>query len=375
MNATDFCADLIRCKSVTPNDDGAIGRIADFLSAFGAETEILTFRSADGGNVVTNLFAKYGNSERKILGFLGHSDVVPAGDGWETDPFEAVRKDGFLIGRGAADMKGGIAAFCCAAARFAERPFDGTVEFFITGDEEKGSPEGIRSLIDSAVRNNRIPRDCLIGEPSSDLKTGDRIYIGHRGSMNVTVKSRGRQGHSAYPAAYKNSLSALCKYIAKIADFRWKHENQQFPTTNAEATMLFTDNYAVNVVPELSSANLNIRFGDDYTIDELKELILREAEGFEGLSFDFSVSGEAYCCNSEELKTLAAAAVKETIGVDPVFSTAGGTSDGRHMIRFCNVIELGLPDSTIHQKNEKIKIEDLENLEKIYLRFLEKYFA
>jgi succinyl-diaminopimelate desuccinylase len=193
--------------------------------------------------------------------------------------------------------------------------------------------------------------------------------------MNVTVKSRGRQGHSAYPANYRNSLSNLCRYITKISDFRWEHKNRGFPETNAEVTMLFTDNCAVNVVPEFSSANLNIRFGDNYTGETLKEILLREAEGFEGLSFDFCPSGEAYRCDNEELKALMAASVREIVGTDPVFSTGGGTSDGRHMIRHCNVIEFGLPDTAIHQKNESIRIADLENLEKIYLLFLEKYFA
>jgi succinyl-diaminopimelate desuccinylase len=360
---------------VTPNDDNALEYIAKFLSSAGFETEILIFQSKNGKNTVKNLFARHGNSREKVLGFVGHSDVVPAGDGWDSDPFSPIFRDGFLIGRGAADMKGGIAAFCCAASEFVKHPFGGTIEFFITGDEEIGSFEGIQSLIKWAAENNFIPHDCLIGEPTSNAQLGDRIYLGHRGSLNVTVKSHGKQGHSAYPSNYKNSLANLCKYVAKIGDYPWKHDDKRFPPINAEVTLLFCDNCAVNVVPEWSSANLNIRFGDDYNAEKLEAILRKEAESFGGLSFDFSSSGEAYYCDDARLKSMLSSSIVEVLGVNPSFSAAGGTSDGRYMIRHCSVIEFGLSDSAIHQKNEKIKIEDLKNLEKVYFSFLKKYFS
>ncbi|MDR0581117.1 MAG: succinyl-diaminopimelate desuccinylase [Holosporaceae bacterium] len=373
MDVISFCSDLIRCKSVTPQDDGALNLISNFLSAVGFETRILTFQSDDGRNVVKNLFAEYRNAGDKILGFIGHSDVVPAGEDWEVDPFAAIQKYGYLIGRGVADMKGGIAAFCCAAAQFVRQSFDGTIEIFITGDEEVGSSEGMQSLLKWATESNRIPQYCLIGEPSSDAQLGDRIYLGHRGSLNVEVKSFGKQGHSAYPGGYKNSLAALCKYIAKISDYPWKHEDKRFPKTNLEVTMLFTNNYAANVIPDLSTANLNIRFGADYTVEELKTILEQEAKSFDS-AFAFQPSGEAYYCNDEFLKNTLSGAITDIVGINPYFSAAGGTSDGRFMIRHCNIIEFGLPDATIHQKNEKVKLEDLKNLEKIYLLFLKKYF-
>ncbi|MDR0677419.1 MAG: succinyl-diaminopimelate desuccinylase [Holosporaceae bacterium] len=372
MDVLTFCSGLIRCQSVTPKDDGAIDYISLFLSSLGFETKILVFQSAN--NVIKNLFAKYGSSSQKILGFIGHSDVVPAGESWEVDPFSGIQKDGFLIGRGAADMKGGISAFCCAVQQFVQQPFDGTIEVFITGDEEIGSREGMPSLIKWTIENNAIPCHCLIGEPSSSTKLGDRVYLGHRGSLNVNVKSHGRQGHSAYPANYKNSLANLCKYIARISDYHWRHENKQFPETNLEATMLFTNNYATNVVPDFSSANLNIRFGDDYNTEKLKIILEEEAKCFDGLSFEYFPSGEAYYCNNDSLKEKLSSAIKETVGIDPTFSAAGGTSDGRFMCSYCDVIEFGLSDATIHQKNEKVKIKDLRNLELIYLSFLKKYF-
>jgi succinyl-diaminopimelate desuccinylase len=271
-------------------------------------------------------------------------------------------------------MKGGIAAFCCAVAEFIRSPFDGIIEFFITGDEEVGSPEGIRSLIKWAVDNRCIPQACIIGEPSSNIHLGDRVYLGHRGSINVVVKSQGKQGHSAYSENYINSLANLCKYIAKMSDYDWEYENKKFPRSNLEVTMLFTNNYAVNVVPDSSSANLNIRFGDDYTAEKLQAVMKQEALNFPDLSFEFIPSGEAYYCDNESLKAALSSAIEKITGITPDFSAAGGTSDGRFIVNHCDVIEFGVSDATIHQKNEKVKIEDLKNLEKIYLVFIEEYF-
>ncbi|MBR1735384.1 MAG: M20/M25/M40 family metallo-hydrolase, partial [Alphaproteobacteria bacterium] len=212
-----FCSKLIQCKSITPEDNGALDYIDKYLSEIGFDTKILTFTSSDGKNRIKNLFAKYksGMNSNKILGFLGHSDVVPAGDSWEVDPFGGILKDGYLYGRGVCDMKGGIAAFCVAVKNFIKQKseyFDGNIVVMITGDEEVGSKEGIRSLIDWCIQYEFLPNDCLIGEPSSDKTVGDRIYIGHRGSINVTAKAAGKQGHVAYQGNYVNSLSNLCKY-------------------------------------------------------------------------------------------------------------------------------------------------------------------
>jgi succinyl-diaminopimelate desuccinylase len=357
-------------------DGGAIDCIENFLSSVGFDTKILTFTSKDGSNTIKNLFARFSNIsdqlDKKVLGFLGHSDVVPAGDSWSVDPFAAVQRNGYLIGRGVSDMKGGIAAFCCAAATFVQRHFNGILEIFITGDEEVGSMEGVQSLIKWTKENDYLPSHCLIGEPSSDVFLGDRIFLGHRGSMNALVTAHGKQGHSACPANYKNSLTNLCKYVAKISAYPWKHEDKKFPCTNLEVTMLFTNNYAANVVPELSSANLNIRFGGDYSSQMLMEIL--EKEGNDGLSFNFNTSGEAYYCDNEVLKHVLTESIRETVGLNPYFSAAGGTSDGRFMLAHCDVIEFGLRDNTMHQKDEQVKIADLKNLERIYLAFLQRYF-
>lgn len=397
-----FCSNLIKAKSVTPNDDGALEYVKDYLIKAGFSAQILTFSSADESNSIKNLYAKYtpscassadnkdrdnANQRNKVLGFLGHSDVVPAGDGWQVDPFSAIQKDGYLYGRGVCDMKGGIAAFCCAVAEFIKEKngdpsssSDFSIVIMITGDEEIGSKEGVRSLLSWCKEFGTIPDDCLIGEPSSREKVGDRIYIGHRGSLNVRAKYKGKQGHIAYQGSYDNSLSKVCEYIAHMLKYEWKYEDKRFPKTNIEPTMLFTNNYAVNVAPDESSANLNIRYGADYTHEELQQILLNEAEKF-GVSLEFSASGDAYCCDNEKLKELLSESIKKvtkkitTDKIVPEFSCAGGTSDGRHMIQYCNIIEFGLQDACIHQKNEKVKVSDLVLLSEIYRDFLERYFG
>ena len=377
MDVVDFCTKLIKCQSVTPYDDGAIDCIDVFLSGIGFETKILQFKSEDGSNVVKNLFAKIGNPEKKTLGFLGHSDVVVPGDGWECNPFEGVQVAGHLVGRGVADMKGGIAAFCCAVAKFIDKnqdTFEGAIEFLITGDEEIGSYEGARSLIKWCDENGNIPDDCLVGEPSSFNNVGDHIYIGHRGSLNVSVKAFGQQGHVAYPEYYQNSLANICGYISQIKNYEWKHEDKRYPRTNLEPTMLFTNNYAENVVPDMSSARLNIRYGADYTAGDLKKICEKESKQYD-VVLDFTHSADPYISDDPALKNILSAAIADITGISPIYSCGGGTSDGRYIFPYCNVIEFGLPGSSIHQKNEKAKVDDLLILEKIYLSFIEKYFA
>lgn len=385
-----FCSDLIKCKSVTPTDDGVLERIRAYLLKAGFEVEILTFSSSDGKNPIKNLYAKYGSAgsgnpddpdsdSNKVLGFLGHSDVVPAGGDWEVDPFAATIKDGYLYGRGVCDMKGGIAAFCCAVSEFIKRSdFDkskNSIVIMITGDEEVGSPQGARALIDWCKEHGTMPRDCLIGEPSSNKEIGDRVYVGHRGSLNILAKSKGKQGHIAYLGSYKNSLADICNYVAHMMQYEWKHEDKSFPKTNLEPTMLFTNNYAVNVAPDESSVNLNIRYGSDYNCEELTKICLQESEKF-GISLEFSPSGDAYCCRAEGLRKVLEKAIRKTTDnrITPKFSCSGGISDGRYMLPYCNIIEFGLQDSCIHQKNEKAKLTDLVLLARIYDAFLDGYF-
>lgn len=372
MDVVQFCSGLINCCSVTPTNDGAIEYIASFLQQRGFQTKILEF--SEGENHVKNLFAKISRGQGKNLGFLGHSDVVPAGDGWDTPPFSATIVGDHLVGRGVTDMKGGISAFCVAVDKFlAEKNFEGSISFFITGDEEIGTYQGILSVLDWAVQNREIPDDCLIGEPSSFEKVGDRIYIGHRGSINARLIAKGKQGHVAQPKSFDNSLLKICQCITQMKAFQWKHNELRFPPTNLEPTLLYTGNYAENVVPGESSANVNVRFSADYSSEEIKEILSSIANQF-GISIEFRVNGEAYCCDDENLKNKLSRAIERVAGISPKFSAAGGTSDGRHMIKYCNVIEFGVQDSTMHQSNECCKTADLEILQNIYYEFLKNYF-
>ena len=372
MNVIKFCSDLVRCKSVTPIDDGAIDYISNFLKKLGFETKILEFSEKE--RTVRNLFAKFEREEGANLGFLGHSDVVPAGDGWDSDPFEPIIQEGFLIGRGVADMKSGISAFCCAVSKFIkEKSFNGSIRVFITGDEEVGSYQGIQSVLDWAKAKGEIPDDCLVGEPSSNKEVGDRVFLGHRGSINVQAKSVGEQLHVAFSRNNTNSLAQICGYITAMKNYEWKYEDKRFPKTNLEPTLLFTGNYAQNVIPGESSANLNIRFGADYDSDQIKSILSEKAKQF-GIGLNFIVNGESYFCDNERLKNLMASAIKNAIGLTPRFSAEAGTSDGRFMIKCCNVIEFGVPVEMMHRSNEKVKIDDLRKLEDIYFEFLKLYF-
>lgn len=387
MDVVEFCRKLVSCKSITPNDCGAIDFLAEYFSSLGFF--IKTFKNKG----VKNLFAVYdfGNGEKqklfseekffkerkndKKLLFFGHSDVVPEGENWDTDPFLLTEKNGRLYGRGVADMKGGISAFAVAIKNYLQKkhPKKGSLYIIITGDEEIGSYEGIESVIDWLKENKITFSDALLAEPSSDKVLGDRVFIGHRGSINISISSKGKQGHVAYEGSYKNSLSHVIKFVAHILNYKWKHENKKFPKISIEPTLLYTNNYAVNVVPDFSKANINVRFGADYKSKDIIEIFKNEAQNF-CVELEFFVSGEPYSSENFNLQKKISEAIFEITNVKPRFSCEGGTSDARFMINLCNVIEFGIEDRTIHQKNENVSVEDLKNLGKIYERFLEKYF-
>lgn len=382
MDVVEFLSQLVSFESVTPKDAGAIDFISDNFKTLGFNTHIFE------KNGIKNFFASYefsGNSDKKItrapkngdekiLAFVGHSDVVPAGVDWKTAPFKAEIIDGKIFARGVADMKGGIAAFFFAIKNFLQKKCEtaGAIYVLITGDEEVGSYDGMRRLLDWCQQNKKMPTDCLLAEPSSLDKLGDRIYIGHRGSINIEIMSRGIQRHVAYGVS-KNSLSEICRFIAHVLDYKWRHEDKRFPKISIEPTLLHSPNYAVNVVPDFSSANINVRFGADYTSEDIIVIFNELAKNFD-VELKFNLSGEAYCCENPKLKNQLADAILEVVGLQPEFSCAGGTSDGRFIVNLCNVIEFGIQDATIHQKNENISVEDLKRLAKIYEKFIENYF-
>lgn len=373
MNVIELCSNLVSFRSITPNDDGIAEYVANFLETrCGCSCTILEFQSENG--VVKNLFASRGDNNKPSLGFIGHLDVVPPGDGWSSDPFCAVQRDGRMFGRGVCDMKGGVAAFCCALETFVKQASNDkcNIRIFLTGDEEIGSVAGMQSLLKWAEQNGQLPSACLVGEPTSIEVTGDRIYLGHRGSVNVNVVAMGKQNHVATAPASDNALSKLCCYISHLIQHDWRANSTRFPNTKLEPTLLFNNNYATNIIPDRASANINVRFSDDYTPEELQGIFNQYNN--ESLKLNFDFCGLPYYCDDKILPNILAKSIEQVTQCKPVFSGGGGTSDGRFMISHCPVIEFGLPDTTMHQKDESIAISDLQLLEKIYTCFISNYF-
>lgn len=383
-----MCCDLVEFHSVTPDDDGCIEYIADKLKALGFDVNVLTFRSDTSDNEVKNLFAEISigknarDCDEKVLIFLGHCDVVPPGDGWSYPAFKASIVNETLYGRGIADMKGGIAAFIDSVSCFLQnfQCENCRICVLITADEEIGSVQGSRSLIDWALKNKLsnaqiMSAICLVGEPSAKQQVGDRVFVGHRGSFSSEICYNGTQGHVAYQNNTKNAISAICQYVQRIKMHKWKApESNIIPETNAEPTIICGSNYASNVVPDFASAFINVRFSG-YTFIELEEIFKKYAECDENFSFKFFHSANPYLCEDKNIIKLTKLAIKKSLGISPEFCAAGGTSDGRFICDFCPVIEFGLPDNTIHKKNECVSIQDIEKLKLAYLKFIELFFV
>lgn len=372
--AIDICSDLVSIKTVTPGGEEVIRYVSNLLDNLGFTTRHLVFTSKDGKNVVDNLYAEYCCGKGRNLGFLGHLDTVPPGDGWSTDPFKCTCIGGEMYGRGIADMKGGAGCFLASLQKTLQH-VKGTLSVFFTCDEEIGSYEGTQALLDWALRNNKVPDHCLIGEPSSDKNICDRIYIGHRGSINIQAQAGGEQAHSAYISEQtKNSaLEKLCEFIIEIKNYKFKHDDTRFPENIASATIVHSSNIAVNVIPGRADVNFNVRFSADYTSSDIVE-IFRDIAVKYGISIIPKPSGEPYICEDKLLLQIASQSINDVLGYSPEYSAGGGTSDGRFMIKYCPVIEMGMVDATIHKVDEHVNAADCEKLAEVYERFIELYF-
>lgn len=372
--AFEICKDLIEFNTITPGGIEILEYIEHFLSKLGFKVEILTFTSQDKKNVVHNLYAEYG-SGGKNLGFLGHLDVVPPGEGWDFDPFKCTCHDGFIYGRGIADMKGGAGCFLAALEEKISE-INGRISVFLTCDEEVGTYEGGQALLDWAQANNKLPDHCLIGEPSSDQKICDRIYIGHRGSINILATAHGVQSHSAYVAnsGKNNALEKICAYVHEIMMYRFKHDDLRYPECTISPTLINNSNIAENVVPDWCCVNFNVRFSADYTFESVVQIFKDIAKKYD-ISIEYKKSGDAYICEDGRLLNTASRSILDALGYSPKYSAGGGTSDGRFMNKYCPVIEFGMPDGTIHKINEHVRLGDCEKLTEVYKRFLEIYFS
>jgi len=374
----DLTAKLIKCASVTPVEGGALVLLETLLSDGG-----FTCTRVDRG-AVCNLFARWGQGANgRTFGFNGHTDVVPVGDeaAWSVDPFGAEIKDGYLYGRGATDMKSGVAAFATAAIDFvAETPPDGSIVMAITGDEEGDAVDGTVALLDWMAANGERIDHCLVGEPTSPNHMGEMMKIGRRGSMTAFFTATGVQGHSAYPHRARNPLPAMAQLMATLAAHELDEGTAHFDPSTLAITTIDTGNPANNVIPARCKATVNIRFNDTWTSPALTNWLKREMKGVSaifGIDFDMEtqVSGESFFTPPGELSALIAKSVTAETGVTPDLSTSGGTSDARFVKSHCPVVEFGLVGKTMHQVDERVEVAQIHQLKGIYRRVLADYFA
>ena len=368
-------ADLIRCASVTPQEGGALQLLERLLAAHGFQCT-----RVDRGEV-PNLFARWGKG--KTFGFNGHTDVVPVGDlkAWSVDPFGAESRDGFLYGRGASDMKSGVAAFAAAAIDFVkESPPDGSVVLAITGDEEGPAKDGTVALLDWMQAQGERMDHCLVGEPTCPDVMGDMIKIGRRGSMNGYFTVTGVQGHAAYPHRANNPLPAMARLIDQLSTASLDAGTEHFDASTLAVVTMDTGNPATNVIPAQCRATVNIRFNDAHSgaslTDWLQEHADKVAKAFDvRIDLDVVISGESFITPPGELSDLVAHAVQVETNRTPVLSTSGGTSDARFVQHHCPVVEFGLVGKTMHQVDERVEIAQIHQLKSIYTRILRDYFA
>ena len=355
---------------MSPADAGCQGLIAELLSGAGFNVEPLRFGEVD------NLWARRGTVAPAVV-FAGHTDVVPAGprEQWDVDPFEAVVDGGRLIGRGAADMKGSLAAMINAARRFAASypNVAGSIGLLITSDEEGAADDGTLKVMETLAKRGETFQYCVVGEPSSAAKLGDTVRIGRRGSLSGIMTIRGVQGHVAYPLAADNPIHALAKFIAAMTREPMDAGNEHFPPTTFQMVNVHSDAGAPNVVPGELKCRFNFRYSNVWTHDALAA---RVEAALKNLGIDYEirwrVAGKPFLTKPGRLTAAVQSAVREATGLDPELSTSGGTSDGRFIAPYgIDVVELGPINETIHKVNEVVSIADLERLEQIYFRIAE----
>jgi len=367
--------DLIRCPSVTPSEGGALELLQDELSQMGFMCTRLPF--GEGEARIDNLFARLGEG-RPHLAFAGHTDVVPAGNeaAWSHGPFSGEIREGLIYGRGAADMKGGIAAFVAAVRRYLETgQLNGSLSLIITGDEEADAINGTVKMVDWMQQTNNIPDFCLVGEPTNSAVLGQTIKNGRRGSLTCALTVKGRQGHVAYPHLATNPVPALFAMLAPVNSAKLDGGTDYFGPSTAEVTHLNISDPASNVIPDEAFAQFNIRFNTEHSTDSLRGWL---DEHFSRVAGQMEVSYEArFWSNAAPFITEASphldvvkAAIEAITGQTPELSTTGGTSDARFISKLCPVAEFGLVGQTMHQVDEHVSLADIERLTDIYCEMI-----
>ena len=376
---------LVRCESVTPREAGALQLLEQTLAPLGFACERMDFTEA-GTDDVANLYARIGTGGKHFC-FAGHSDVVPVGDlsSWTIGPFAAELSGGYLFGRGAADMKGAIAAFTDAAARFLRRrgrDFGGSISLLITGDEEGPAVNGTVKMLQRLAERGETIDACVVGEPTSSRRFGDMMKIGRRGSMTVDLTVRGVQGHVAYPERLDNAVHRLSAIIEALVREPIDKGSTHFQPTSLQFTTVDVGNKATNIAPGVVRARFNTRFNDLWTsktlLAHLQERIECASAAIGGngtIEYEVSVSGESFYTPPGPLSDLVAGAIRDVAGVEAELSTTGGTSDARFIRSYCPVLEFGLVGESMHKVDEKSAIADLKTLARVYETVLDRYFA
>ena len=385
VDVVELTRSLVRCESVTPVEAGALTLLERTLGGLGFRCERMDF-SQIGTEDVANLYARIGSGGKHFC-FAGHSDVVPVGDlsSWTIGPFSAELSAGYLFGRGAADMKGAIAAFTEAAARFLVRrgrDFDGSISLLITGDEEGPAVNGTVKMLKALAERGETIDACVVGEPTSSRCFGDMMKIGRRGSMTVDIVVRGVQGHVGYPERLDNPIHRLAAIIQALRE-PIDNGSTHFQPTSLQFTTVDVGNKATNIAPGTVRARFNTRFNDLWTsqklLADLKQRIERASVAVGGngtIEYEkVEVSGESFYTPPGPLVALVAGAVREVTGVECELSTTGGTSDARFISRYCPVLEFGLVGETMHKVDEKSAVADLKALSRVYETVLDRYFA
>lgn len=368
--------DLIRKPSVTPADEGAMDVLERALTGLGFHCRRMKFED------IENLYARRGTTAPNLC-FAGHTDVVPTGstEAWSSGPFEAEVKDGILYGRGAVDMKGGIAAWVAAVSQvLAEGDVPGSLSFLITGDEEGPALHGTKRVVQALMAEGEVIDACVVGEPSSQHALGDMIKIGRRGSLNTWITVHGKQGHVAYPDRAANPVPVLARLVARLADHKLDAGYEAFQPSNLELTTLDVGNTATNLIPAEARGRLNIRFNPNHTGASLMAWLNAEAgkaQAESGLRIELEHlhSGDAFLTQTGPFVTGVQDAVEAAVGRRPEASTTGGTSDARFIRAMCPVLELGLVGQTMHQIDERAPVAEIEALAEVYRAVIGTYFA
>ncbi|WP_299735792.1 succinyl-diaminopimelate desuccinylase [uncultured Roseobacter sp.] len=378
LDPVSLTADLVRCASVTPADDGALDVLHKVLQEAGFDCAW-----ADRGGI-RNLFARWGaKGHSRTFGFNGHTDVVPIGDAaaWTKPPFGAEIEDGVLYGRGATDMKSGVAAFAAAAVDFVQTtPPEGAIILAITGDEEGDAVDGTTALLAHMADTDEHMDVCLVGEPTCPDRMGEMMKIGRRGSMTAWIKVIGKQGHSAYPHRALNPMPAMMRLMDRLARHELDQGTDHFDPSTLAIVTVDTGNTATNVIPAECSAAVNIRFNDTHSGASLtawieSEIACIETEFGVTTELKIKISGESFVTPPGDLSDLVAKAVEAETGIKPVMSTTGGTSDARFVKNHCPVVEFGLVGQSMHQVDEHVRVDHIHQLKAVYARILKDYFA